>query len=190
MGILDLFRKDEVTSSKVLVCSLDPRFADWLKMDSGVYKRFYASTTSTAFANVADLTQALNQKYDIVHVLCSLNATGAITDGIGGSISGTDLIGKCSEGNVKLLWIAANNAPDAYIKGFNARGRKINVVMVIDRRGPFFSPFLNNLLAKMSGGEAMPIAWNHLNPQVPNSVHPDAPDAIFFAGRGGVKLLP
>ena len=190
MGILDLFRKDEVTGSKVLVCSLEGRFADWLKMDSGVYKRFYPSTTSTAFASIANLIEALNQKYDIVHVLCGLNASGAITDGNGGSVSGSDLIKKCSEASVKLLWIAANNASDAYIKGFNARGQKINLVMVIDRRGPFFSPFLNNLLAKMSGGEAMPIAWNSLNPQVPSSVHPDAPDAIFFAGRGAVKLLP
>lgn len=188
MGILDLFRKDEVTGSKVLVCSLDARFADSLKTDSQVYKRFYPATTSTAFSGIAQLTEALGQKYDIVHLLCEVTAEGAIADSGGKSITGTDLIRKCCEANVKLLWIANNNASDAYLKGFNTRGQKINVVMVTDRRGPFFSPFLTNLLAKMSGGEAMPVAWNQLNPQIPSSVHPDAPDAIFVAGRGGVRL--
>jgi len=188
MGLFDAFRKDEVTGSKVLVASLDARFADWLKMDSGVYKRYYPATTSTAFTDLSQLTGAITQKYDIVHLLCNVTAAGEITDGSGKSVSGTELVKKCVEADVKLLWIACNNASDAYIKGFNTRGQKINVVMVKDRRGPFFAPFLTNLLARMSGGEAMPTAWNQLNPQVPSSVHPDAPEAIFVAGRGGVRL--
>jgi hypothetical protein len=184
MGILDLFRKDEVIGSKVLVCSLGPQFADWLKGDTQVYKRFYPATTSKTFSSMQALTAALAQKYDVVHLLCDVSPEGAIA-----GVSGTELIKKCSEANVKLLWIASNNPSDAYIKGFNARGQKINVVMIIDRRGPFFSAFLTNLLAKVSGGAAMPAAWNQLCPQVASSVHPDAPDAIFFAGRGGVRLL-
>jgi hypothetical protein len=184
MGILDLFRKDEVTGSKVLVCSLGAKFDDSLRSDTQVYKRFYPSTTSTTFTSIEQLTAALAQKYDIVHLLCEASPEGAIA-----GLSGTELIKKCCEANVKLLWIASNNLPEAYTKGFNARGQKINLVMVLDRRGPFFSPFLTNLLAKMSSGEAMPAAWNQLCPQVPSSVHPDAPDAIFFAGRGGLRLL-
>ncbi len=190
MGLFDAFRKDEVKGSKVLVGGLDARFAEWLKMDTGVYKRFYPTTNSTAFTDLSQLTGAISQKYDIVHLLCNVTADGAVADGSGNSITGSDLVKRCVEADVKLLWIACNNAGDAYIKGFNTRGQKINVVMVIDRRGPFFAPFLTNLLAKMSGGEAMPTAWNQLNPQVPSSVHPDAPDAIFVAGRGAVRLLP
>jgi hypothetical protein len=34
----------------------------------------------------------------------------------------------------------------------------------------------------------MPVAWNDLCPQIPGSAHPDAPESIFFAGRGGVRL--
>ena len=184
MGILDLFRRDDITGSKVLVCSLDPKFDDWLRSDGQVYKRFYPSTTWTTFTSIQQLTGALDQKYDVVHVLCDVSPEGAIA-----GVSGTQLIKKCCESNVKLLWVASNNLPEAYTKGFNARGQKINLVMVIDRRGPFFSPFLTNLLAKVSSGEAMPVAWNQLCPQVPSSVHPDAPEAIFFAGRGRVRLL-
>ena len=183
MGLLDLFRKEEVTGSKVLVCSLGPQFADWLKSDTQVYKRFYPATTSTTFASIEQLTAALAQKYDIVHLLCEASAEGAIA-----GVSGTELIKKSCEANVKLLWIAGNHPSDAYTKGFNARGQKINVVMIIDRRGPFFSAFLTNLLAKVSSGEAMPAVWNQLCPQVASSVHPDAPEAIFFAGRGSVRL--
>jgi hypothetical protein len=183
MGLLDLFRKDEVTGSKVLVCSLGPKFDDSLKSDSQVYKRFYPATTSKTLTGIQELTAALAQKFDIVHLLCDVSPEGAIA-----GMSGTELIKKCCEADVKLLWIASNNLSDAYIKGFNARGQKINLVMIKDRQGPFFSPFLTNLLAKLSSGEAMPAAWNQLCPQVPSSVHPDAPEAIFFAGRGGVRL--
>lgn len=184
MGILDLFRKDEINGSKVLVCSLNPRFDDSLKSDSQVYKRFYPSTTATTFSDAQQLTGALRGTPDILHLLCDVSPDGAV-----GGMTGTDLIKECCESNVKVLWIASNNPAEAYTKGFKARGQKINLVMVIDRRGPFFSPFLTNLLARMSGGEAMPAAWSQLCPQVPSSVHPDAPDAIFFAGRAGVRLL-
>jgi hypothetical protein len=34
MGILDLFRKDEVVGAKVLVCALATRFDDLLKVDA------------------------------------------------------------------------------------------------------------------------------------------------------------
>ena len=40
MGILDLFRKtkDEVHGARVLVCAVDSRFDDLLKIDSEVYR--------------------------------------------------------------------------------------------------------------------------------------------------------
>jgi len=188
MGLLDVFRKDEVVGSKALVCSLDPRFEDWLKSDIQVYKRFYPSSTTTTFPGIPQLVDALSQQYDIVHLLGKVDADGTIVDGAGHRMMGTEFAQKCCDANVKLVWVASNNQSEAYLKGFNTRGQKINLVMIIDRRGPFFSPFLTNLFTKMSAGEAMPKAWNELCPQVPSSVHPDAPDAIFFAGRGGVRL--
>ena len=188
MGLLDVFRKDEVSGSRVLVCGLEPQTEDWLRSDTLVYKRYYPATTSTTYAGIAQLTAALEQKFDVVHLLCNVAPDGMIADKDGHRMMGTELAQRCCDADVKLLWIASNNASDAYIKGFNARGQKINLVMIIDRRGPFFSPFLTNLLSRMSSGEAMPKVWNELCPQVPSSVHPDAPDAIFVAGRGGVRL--
>lgn len=38
-------------------------------------------------------------------------------------------------------------------------------------------------------GESMPVAWNHLYPQIPGAAHGEAPECIFFAGRGAVMLL-
>jgi len=183
MGFLDFLRKEEVTGSKVLVCSLGPKFDDSLKSDTQAYKRFYPSTISRTFSTIQELTAALAQKYDIVHLLCDVSPEGAIA-----GVSGTEFIKTCGASDVKLLWIASSNPSDAYINGFNARGQKINLVMTKDRRGPFFSPFLTDLLAKMSSGEGMPAAWNQVCQQGASSVHPDAPEAIFFAGRGGVKL--
>lgn len=188
MGLLDAFRKDEVVGAKVLVCGLEPQTEDWLRSDTLVYKRYYPATTSTTYPGIPQLVDALLQKFDIIHVLCDVGANGMMVDAKGNRMMGTDFVQKCCDANVKLLWIASNNAADAYRAGFNARGQKINLVMIIDRRGPFFAPFLTNLYSRMSSGEAMPKAWNELCPQVPSSVHPDAPDAIFFAGRGGVRL--
>jgi hypothetical protein len=70
MGILDLFRKDEVVGSKVLVCALDNRYDDLLRGDSEVYGRYYRTTTTTLFPSIQALLGHLEQKYDIVHLLC------------------------------------------------------------------------------------------------------------------------
>jgi hypothetical protein len=52
-----------------------------------------------------------------------------------------------------------------------------------------FPSFLQQLLFRMACGDTMPLAWNDICPQIPRSDHPDAPESIFFAGRGGVRLL-
>ena len=191
MGILDLFRKgkDEVQGARVLVCALDNRFDDLLKGDSEVYGRYYRATTAAVLPSIQALLGRLEEKYDIVHLLCDVTANGTIADADGKEITGTELIQRCCDLNVKLLCSGSDNPAERYIKGFGARGKRLNLVMTLKRKGPNFPGFLQKLLSQMAYGDTMPVAWNDLCPQIPGSDHPDAPESIFFAGRGGVRLL-
>jgi hypothetical protein len=189
MGILDLFRKDEIFGAKVLVCALDSRFDHLLKEDSQVYGQYYRSTTTAILPSVQVLLRSIEKKYDIVHLLCDVSEKGTITDANGGEIAGTELIQHCCDQDVKLLWNGSDNPPERYIKGFGARGKRLNLVMTLKRKGPNFPGFLQKLLSRMAYGDTMPIAWNALCPQIPGLDHPDVPESIFFAGRGTVKLL-
>src|SRR5579862_6245377 len=190
MGILNLFRKDkgrdEVPGTKVLVCALDNRFDDLLKGDSEIYGRYYRATTAAVLPDISALFGRLQQNYDIVHLLCDVTAKGTIADASGKEITGTELIQRCCDQSVKLLWLGSDNLPERYIKGFGARGKRLNLVMTVQRKGANFPGFLGRLVAKMANGETMPVAWNELCPQIPGSNHPDAPESIFFAGHGGI----
>src|ERR1700685_3412059 len=101
---------------------------------------------------------------------------------------GAELIEKCCNSDVKLLWIASDNKPDGYIKGFKA-AKPLNSVMTINGNGPTFGLFLGHLLSRVSGRETLPAAWAALAPQTPRGPgHADLPATIFSAGRGGVKF--
>ena len=193
MGLRDLFRKqsnDEVVGSKVLLCSLDPKFAELLRIDSNSYGQFYATPTATTSTSIQELTRAISKGYDIVHLFCDASPEGIITDSGGTQISGTNLIQICCESGAKLVWIASENKPDAYIKGFKAAGKPVNLVMTINRQGTIFSAFLEKLLSKMKAGETMPVAWVAISPQSPNDPRQkDSPACIFAAGRPALKLL-
>ena len=191
MGILDLFRKnrDEVNGAKVLVCALDNRFDGLLKEDSEIYGRYYRATTTIVLPSIQALLGRLEQKYDIVHLMCDVSENGTITDTSGQEITGTELIQRCCDQNVKLFWAASDNPPERYIKGFGARGKRLNLVMTLKRKGPNFPSFLQKMLSRLAYGDTMPVAWNDICPQIPRSDHPEAPESIFFAGRGGVKVL-
>jgi hypothetical protein len=191
MGILDLFRKnrDAVNGARVLVCAFDDRFDDLLKGDSEIYLRYYRATTKMLLPSIQALLGRLEQKYDIVHLICDVTENGTIRDARGQEITGTELIQRCCDQNVKLLWSASDNPPERYIKGFGARGKRLNLVMTLKRKGPNFPSFLQKLLSRMAYGDTMPVAWSDICPQIPRADHPDAPESIFFAGRGGVKLL-
>jgi hypothetical protein len=192
MGIFDLFRKnrDEVRGPRVLICALDNRFNDLLKEDSETYQQYYRTTTVTILPTIRALLGQLENQYDIVHLMCDVTLNGVIKDASGDELAGTELIQHCCDQNVKLLWIASDNTPERYINGFNARGKPINLVMTLNRKGPNFSNFLQEMLSRMAyGGESMPVAWNEVCPQIPHSEHSGAPDSIFVAGRGSVRLL-
>src|SRR4030095_2897933 len=89
----------------------------------------------------------------------------------------TELIRRCCDHYVKLLWSASDNPPDRYIKGF---GKRLNLVMTLERKGPNFPCFLQDILSRMAYGETMPVAWNAICPQVPRSDHNGPPESIFF----------
>lgn len=190
MGIWGLFSKrqtDEVRSARVLLCTLEQKFTQLLRDDNVSYSHFY-SVTPKEFSTIKQLSQAIEQGYDIVHLFCDVSQGGMVADGQGHSITGTLLVEKCSNSDVKLLWIASENKADGYIKGFKLAGKHINLVMTISRNGSKFSTFLQKLLSKLSRGETMPVAWAALAPQAPGQGQQDLPSCIFAAGRPGVRL--
>lgn len=180
-------KPEEVHGTKVLVCSLEPKFDELRRADSDTYSQFYPSTAVTGFHSVRDLLGGV-RGYDVVHLLADVSPIGLITDGNGNQLVGTDLIEACCNWDVKLLWLASDNKPDRYVRGFKAV-KPLNLVMTINRNGPGFVNFLRQLLSRMSRGEPMPVAWAALASQTPDDPrHAHLPATIFSAGRGGVKL--
>jgi|SRR5436305_1674380 len=188
MGLLDAFRKDEVVGTKVLICALDAKFEDLRKNDERIYRRFYPNTTSLVAASIADFRRALNDKFDVVHLFCDVDAQGAISDAAGGRITGTELLQACVDSAVKLLWIASDNFADPYNAGFKTKGVKLNVILTERRLGPNCSLFIDTLLTRMSGGESFSKAWSVVSKPEGKSVQPDVPHTITTLGRGGVVL--
>jgi hypothetical protein len=190
VGIRDLFSKrgkDEVVGAKILIASLDRKFVEWWNADSTCYAQFYPAPSVMVFEDIRALMETIAKGYDVVHLFCDVSPDGSIVDGRGIRTAGAILVQTCCDADVKLLWVASENKPEGYIKGFKAA--RLNVVMTIDRKGSRFAPFLEKLLSKMSAGETMPVAWASISPQIPNDPRQqDCPGCIFAAGRGGIKL--
>ncbi len=187
-GLFSMRRTDEVTGTKVLLCTLGQKFGRLLRDDRISYSRFYPAVTATDFSTIKQLSQAIEKRYDIVHLFYDVSTSGMVVDGRGNTITGTSLIEKCADSDVKLLWIANENNSEGYIKGFKLAGKRINLVMTISRNGSKFSAFFEKLLSTLSRGETMPVAWAALAPQAPGRSHQDLPSCIFAAGRPGVRL--
>jgi hypothetical protein len=188
MGIFDSFRKEEITGTKVLVAQLTPKFDEHLKSDLRVYKRFYPSAANATFTTVAELRNAIGQKYDVLHLFGEVGRDGAITDGSGGRITGADLLKAAVDSGAKLLWIGNDNAQEAYDAGFTAKGLKINLVLTLRRLGSNTSLFLDNLLGKMQSGDTFSKAWDIASHPEGKSVQPDVPHTISSLGRGSIVL--
>jgi hypothetical protein len=178
-------RKQEARREiKVLVCSMDGRFAELLATDAGIYAEFYASTTAEASRSIPEMLDTIKSGYDIVHLFADVSSVGTIHDTGGHSISGTSLIESCCEFNVRLLWIASNNNAQGYIQGFKSGKNPINLIMTLKRNGSFFPLFLRELLHRTSRGETLAAAWQSLSPQDPRDPrHRELPATIFAAGR-------
>lgn len=180
-----------VTDSSVLVCSLDASFREALEADSTVYLRYYRRVDAVFLSSIKDLLGAIRTGYDIVHLFSPLGPGGLLTDSGNATLVGTELIQKCCERDVKLLWIANDNMSDDYVEGFRPKdgSLSLNLVMTLSRNGPRFDGFLDKLLSRISGGETLPVAWVALAPQAEGPWQQDLPGCMFFAGRAGVKLL-
>jgi hypothetical protein len=193
LGIRDLFKKraeERVLGTKVLVASLNPKFAELAEADGRCYSQFYRSPTKTTFESTQELLGAIGKGYDIVHLFCDVSQEGIIADARGHEASCADLIACCLASDVKLLWLASDSNAIEYTKRFTAAaGKPLNLVLTIDRKGSQFSIFLENLLRKMSEGATMPIAWVSLSPQnSQDSRSRNAPACMFVAGRGQVMF--
>jgi hypothetical protein len=77
-----------------------------LKADSDSYCQFYSSATTKNSASIQQLSAAIDNGYDIVHLFCDATPEGIITDSRGATITGTALIQKCCDSDVKLLCIS------------------------------------------------------------------------------------
>lgn len=175
--------------TKVLVCRSGAEFRESFETDRNVYLRHYKTVDEAVFTSIGNFLTSIEAGYDIVHLFCRLSPEGSLLDNCNGILSGTELISRCSDQKVKLLWIANENKADSYIKGFKAAGRSLNVVMNISRPGTVFSEFLEKLLSRVSQGEMLPKAWAALVPQAPGPWHRELPVCIFYAGNPNVKLL-
>lgn len=191
MALIDLFGlrlPGEVTDTKVLAGSLGSKFAELLEADSKIYSSFYRATATKKFSTVGELVDAIGQGYGVVHLFCDVSPDGIVSSTRGSTITGASLIEKCCRADVQLLWVASENKPEGYIKGFKTGGNRINLVMTISRNGASFSAFLKKLLSKLSSGETMPMAWAKLAPQGPGPWQQELPGCIFAPGLPNVRL--
>src|SRR5580693_8909701 len=121
MGLRDLFRsrtREEVLGSKVLVCGLGLHFQESVAADGEIYARYYRSVEMATFSEIQELMDAVRRSPDIIHLFCDVSLGGEIADHNGTSVVGTELLDRCCEFNVKLLWIASDNESERYIAGF------------------------------------------------------------------------
>ena len=89
-----------------------------------------------------------------------------------------------------LVVVVATNNPGAH---YRAAAKKTgygfaNLVMTLDRKGPSFQKFFQNLFGLMKRGKSMPMAWVKLAPQIPGESHTDCPDSIFSCEAGHVRF--
>jgi hypothetical protein len=171
------------------VCCLDPRFRESFDADREAYLRHYRRVDTLFSPGIRELFATIENGYDIVHLFSGLAPGGLLADACGATLVGSELIERCCDRDVKLLWIANQNKSDDYVKGFKAAGKPLNLIMTIDRNGLGFTSFLEKLLSSISSGETLPTAWASLVPQAEGPWQRDLPGCIFFAGRADARLL-
>ena len=120
---------------------------------------------------------------EVLFIYCALHPDGTV-DGSPESIR--EVIKKAG---AYVAVIAAENPPEAYIKGIGPKTDWFaNIVMTIDRKAEKFAGFYSRLFGSMFKGQSMLLAWVELAPQIPGREHPDAPNAIMAAEAGHVTF--
>ena len=120
---------------------------------------------------------------DVLFVYCEINKDGTIKQ------SPLKLREIIQASHATIVVIASENEGDNYIAAVKAAGQgQANLVMTLQRQGDSFSGFYNKLFGLMFKGVPMPVAWNEIAPQIPNSEHQGIPDSIFVCERGQVTF--
>lgn len=112
---------------------------------------------------------------DVLFLYCQISNDGIIR----GTQSSLRKIIRDSRASIAV--VAAQNSDQAYVAaGKNARFRRVNLVMTMDRKGESFGRFFQALFEDMLVGTSMPVAWVKLAPQGGQmGGGKDTPDTIF-----------
>lgn len=142
--------------------------------DSRALSHFFNNCRSS----VADVPQCA-----VLFVYCRLDPSGQVE---GTRASLRELVKRAG---ARIAIVAAENEPSACIAAAKVRNDwPVNLVFVLNRKGPKFAEFFRRLFELMSAGTSMPLAWVKLAPQVPDHDDPNVPSAIFAAEAGHLTL--
>ena len=192
-------REEVVNGTRILVASLGREAEGGLEdKDAAVYSKFYPHVKVLKALDADVLVNTVARgNFDVVHLLCEVDANGRLVAEDDSRLKGSDLMEACRTSNVKILFIAQDNPVEHYSLAFigpdKRRGLGLNLILTMERKGDLFGRFVEALLQRMSAGATMPVAWVALAPQIPNpppGTEEEQPLLVFRADRGGVKLLP
>jgi hypothetical protein len=104
-------REEVVNGTRVLVSSLGREAGGGLEEeDAGAYSNFYRHVKVVKAQDADDLTDSVGRgDYDVVHLLCEVDADGRLVAGDDSRLKSGDLLEACRKGDVKLLFLAQGN---------------------------------------------------------------------------------
>jgi hypothetical protein len=180
-------RRQEVKGTRALVCGLDHNYGNLLEVDASIWVGAYQHVTNAGILNAGEFGNAMAGRPDAVHLCCNIGIDGVVRDDEGRALPGAEVGRLCVEAGVKLLFIANDNKPDAYIAAFS-HVRNLDMVMVLERKGPIWAPFFGGLLRRMANGADLPSAWKEVaqGSNAPSEV----PDCIVYARAFGTVMRP
>jgi len=174
--------------SSVLVASVGPGLSPLLDADFAAYSHRYAESRREALINAASLLEIVSSQFQIVHLLCRISADGLIIDEEDSKVPFAKVLDETYRRGTKALFLACDNPREAYVNGVKLSGKKMNVIMTLDRRGKAFTAFLFTLLSNLAEGRSMVQSWIKTVP--PTDSSSELPTCIFAAGLPGALFLP
>ena len=148
-------RKDNIVSTtNVLVSAVgaDEKLAAMADCDAGIYEKYYVNVANTPVSDADALVDIIKAgAFDLVHVLANVNSDGTI-----GRTRADRVFRTCAKKDVKLLFFASENPCETYVT--HCETRRLNKLLMIQRKGDKFLVFLEAMLSKMSSGTDWPTA--------------------------------